>query len=192
MTRRTKITLAAAGIVLLAAIALVLWWLRPKPAPLPNQPNIPTVGGLNATGVGTGPGATNTAPPLLTKEPQTQSTLTAIAVTFAERWGSYSNQANFETLRDARELMSARLRAAADAQIAAGAPKNAVFYGVTTRALGAQIITLDAAEASAQVLVSTQRTETTATGDQVTYTGLLLQLLNTADGWRVDTAEWQK
>lgn len=192
MTRRSKLITAIVVIVVLAIIALIWWWLRPKPVPLPGRPALPTVGGLNASGVGTGPGAVNAAPPLLTKQPQTQSALTAVAVTFAERWGSYSNQANFENLRDARELMSARMRAAADAQIAAGAPKNAAFYGVTTRALGAQIITLDAAEANAQVLVSTQRAETTATGDALTYVGLLLQLVNTADGWRVDSAEWQK
>lgn len=191
MTRRSKIIIIViVGVLLIAGI--LLWWLWSRPAATPGQPSIPTVGGLNATGVAGGVSLTNTAPPLLTKLPQTQSTLTAVAVTFAERWGSYSNQANFENLRDARELMSGRLRAQADAQIAAAAPKNADFYGITTRSLGAQVITLDEDERNAQVLVSTQRLETTSSGEHTVYTGLLLQMVQQSDGWRVDGAEWQK
>ncbi len=87
--------------------------------------------------------------------------------------------------------MTQRLAAEAGAALERTLP-TAGFYGVTTKVLSAQIISLNAAETEAQVVVQTQRSETKAgPSAQQFYRKLTVGLVQEPSGWKVDQATWQ-
>jgi len=196
MSRRSKIIIAVIAIVVvLLIVAGLIWWLimRPQldreavnanqglqiPAGLPNTP----------------PGSVNT-PEALLGEPELEAGLKAIALTFAERFGSYSNQGNFSNLDDLIDLMTVRMKAWSDNYIATNKllpGDDPDYYGVTTKALSVQILNFDKSLGRSEVTVSTQRQEARGNtiNPRIFYQDLNLDLVDSGDGWKVDRAEWQ-
>lgn len=193
MERRTKLIILVV-IAVAVILGLILLALAPRPAPRP-QPTptpagdtIPVVGGSPLPDFSPGP-APGGSP--VTREPATQATLQALAVTFAERYGSYSSDSRLENLRQLKPLATAEWYAQAEAKLRATLPTSG-FYGVTTRALSAQIIALDEQETEAQVVVQTQRSETRGgVAAQQFYQPLAMTLVKHGQGWRVRQADWQ-
>lgn len=191
MERRTKliILIVVAVAVMLGLILLALAprpTSRPQPTPTPGA-GIPVVGG-SPTGGSLVPAA---RPSPLTKEPTTQATLEALALTFTERYGSYSSDSGLENLRQLEPVATAEWFAQAEAKLRASLPSSG-FYGVTTIALSAQIIALDEPEREAQVVVQAQRSETrTGQGGNQFYQQLTLTMVKHELGWKVRQAEWQ-
>ena len=193
MERRTKLIILVV-IAVVVMLGLVLLALAPRPVatpqPQPTPPSsaIPVVGGSPLPGESP---AVAVQPSPVTKEPATQTTLQAFAVTFAERYGSYSTDGTLENLRQLKPLMTAEGFAHAEQKLRSSLPTNS-FYGVTTRALSAQIIALDEQETEAQLVVQTQRSETrTGLTAQQFYQPLSVTVVKTQNGWRVKLAEWQ-
>ena len=71
--------------------------------------------------------------------------------------------------------------------------ENQSFYGITTKALNAQIINLNDEETNASVLVSVQRAEIVgqATGPRVFYQKILVGLVKLGNSWLVNNLEWR-
>ena len=72
--------------------------------------------------------------------------------------------------------------------------QNTAFYGVTTKSLKEEIITLSDDESSAQVLVSTQQEEfgsQVASRGKIIYKRLMLDFKKVDNSWKVDSAQWQ-
>lgn len=196
MSRRTKIIIGIiiALVVILLLIIGILWWLnyvKKKAEPLTNVNEgiqIPTT-----------PSSASAGLPEMTSpvgEPQLEATLKAIAFTFAERFGSYSNQGNFSNLEALRDLMTVKMKAWADNYQATEKVKlaeNPRYYGVNTQALSAEITTFDETLGRAEIIVVTQRQEAKGTpaNPEVFYQSLKLQIVKTEVGWKVDSAEWQ-
>lgn len=133
---------------------------------------------------------------VFTKKPSDQSSLIAIAMTFTERFGSFSTQGDFENLKDSQYYMTEKLKAWSESYMEKNKNREegGEFYGVTTRALKADILTLDDDEKNAQVLVSVQQEENhgSQTGRGVIlYNRLLLNCVKTDGSWKIDTALWQ-
>lgn len=196
MSRRNKIIVVTAVIV--ALLILAFFALAPllKKTPQPGQ-NTDVNAPLNE-GLGTARDIVSGSaqPVIYTKEPSTQAVLFALAMTFAEKYGSWSSHGNFENLKDAKFYMTDRMKAWADNVIAEGAPEDGGgFYGVTTRALKPELLTLNEDETRAQILVTTQQEEFTgsvSSSGKITYKRLLLDFQKVNDEWKVDVAEWQE
>lgn len=126
----------------------------------------------------------------LTAEEQTTFLLQQLAVTFAERYGSYSNQSNFQNLRDVLPLVTDSFRRTLETQIAAGSSPGGEYNGVTTRALRSSV----AARGSsvADVTIKTQRETTMGTSEPTTsYETLTLTFRLVGQTWKVDAAVWE-
>ena len=110
---------------------------------------------------------------------------------FLERYGSYSNQSNFENLEDLYPFMTARLRAAEEARVLkmrAALPAGAEYAGVSTKVVSVTLLRADSI--SAQVRAQTQRREQSANGQRTFYQAAELTLLKAGEAWKVDGVEW--
>lgn len=195
MTKRTKVitvaVLVIVVLVLLVAVALAPGRFSSRNRGGPNG-NTPADENVGLPQAGTNAGVTvPVAPTPVTKEPGTQSTLEALAKTFAERYGSYSSHSGLSNLRELQPIMTSRMAASAAAALPQARPDSG-FYGVTTKVLSVQIIALNEAETEAQLAVQTQRSETrTGQGAQQSYRKLTVSLIKESGGWKVDQATWQ-
>lgn len=197
MSRRNKILIVA--IILILIILALIYWLVLAP-----KFNIPG-GGTNAN--------TNTPPPPLALAPvnipstappvevsdaeKLRSDLSRLAAAFAERFGSYSNQGNFENILDLKVLMTPKMQGWADDFIAgskASQGNNSVYFGVTTKSVSSNITALDEGIGEATVVVSTQRREASGTMSdnvKIYYQDLELKFKKINDEWKVDEATWK-
>lgn len=195
MSRRNKIIIfVIVALIILIIIFALIWWLLQRGAIQPpgvdtNRPAIepkklPVTSGL-----------TNISP-ISGEKPELEATLKAVAMTFAERFGSYSNQGNFENLADLQDLMTIKMKGWTDNFILeqkAALTDNSIYYGITTQALSATLVDLDESLGRAEVIVNTQRQEAKGStiNPRVFYQEIRLSLVNTGAGWKIDEATWQ-
>ncbi|MEY4745083.1 MAG: hypothetical protein RL272_1028 [Candidatus Parcubacteria bacterium] len=205
MSRRAKIVIAAIVILLLLLLG-ALFFLRTGGS-IPGMPE----------GVGGPPASGNAAPlpvnysagsfnanvavpvnqpaPVVPKKPDDRASIKVVARTFAEMYGSFSTEGNYQNIVDSEFYMSDAFRARSEAFVAdaRSKPGTGQFAGTTTRAVfEPQISALDAAAGTATALVKTQRRESGSTvgGDKVYYQDLKLEFVKKADTWKVDSANW--
>ncbi len=200
MTRRTRFILVAVAVALVALGVAAYLTLRPSAAPpapvqqpsataplapaaaLPSSPSVPT------------PTTTAPATPTFTRASERDilvQQLTASGGQFAERFGSYSNQGNFQNLTDLYPLMTDAMRQTVERTIAAAGAAPTGYVGVTTRAVSTRLVSLDEKAGSATVRVSTQRV--TQTGDAApttSYADLTIIFRKVQNVWLVDSALW--
>jgi flagellar basal body-associated protein FliL len=122
--------------------------------------------------------------------------LMRLAASFAERYGSYSNQANYQNMLDLKIFMTASFQQATDDSIRQMAAKNTdhrVYYGITAKAVSQKVLQFDNAAGTAKVSISTQRREATGTTDNFTAypQDILISFVKQAGAWEVDNAVWQ-
>lgn len=115
-----------------------------------------------------------------------------LAKTFAERYGSYSNESNFANLDDLEPLMTSSL-ANELAVMAANTDVSDMYYGITTQVVSMNIISMDDAAGTASISVLTQREEAIGgpTNTEVRYETLMLDLVKVNGVWKVDKVAWQ-
>lgn len=207
MSRNKKIALIAIIVLLLA---LLLWaWIALAPKAPGENANIPpdltnTTGGLNTSGnLNTAPQerppvSEQIGPPEAT-EPQEagdeRNNVRRLAASFAERFGSFSNEGNYQNMLDLRVFMSASMRAWADRYVAdAVADPSAEYYGITTRAVSTTLDAFDEGAGTAAVTVFTQRTERRglAQTQEVRYQSVRIGFITQDGAWKVDSAYWQE
>lgn len=127
------------------------------------------------------------------KEERAQSSsITTLAKTFVERYGSYSNEANYQNIRDVLPLMTSTFAEATEKELATKTiPKG--FYGMTTHSISVKIVTQDEETGTANVLVSTQRIEEngSAQNQLIKYQEIELSFMKEAGVWKVDSATWR-
>jgi len=123
--------------------------------------------------------------------------LKRMAISFAERFGSYSNQSDYENIKDLRIFMTAAMAAWSDGyieKVAAGRAATAIYAGVTTTAVANEMKKFDADAGQAEILVRTQRREATVTTGNAAnrYEDILISFIKENNVWKVDAARWQK
>lgn len=176
-------------IVLLAVIVGGAWYLnyRSRQAPAPAAP--PTASGQGAT-----PAPVQPAPaPAVPTTSRADRALQVAAMTFAERYGTFSTDAPYENITRLTSLVTPSFAQELAARITSAVATGAGgYYGVTTRALSAVIET--ASGASAGVKVSTQRQESfnRQGAPRLTYQALNLTLDHSSGTWLVAGARWEK
>jgi len=190
MTRKNKIIIIVAAILILLAISILIWWLLVRNAgqtidqPVVEPKKLPAVTNQNNVNA------------VIVQDAEVEANLKSVALIFAERFGSYSNQGSFANLDDLRDLMTIRMKGWIDTFIAeqkVSAGDSSSYSGITTKALGVNITEFDESIGRAEVIVSTQRQEAqgTTVNPRVYYQDMLLRLVKTGSGWKVDEAVWQ-
>lgn len=207
MSRRTKIIIGAILAILLLLL-LAFLFLLPREGSITEGVNDvfgnqPQTGGLinstTGTAVGRGtdqPAANVNAEPPPPPPADERSNLRRIAAAFAERFGSFSNQSDYENIFELKVLMTARMQAWADAYVEQqrrDKQASAVYFGVTTRSISTELLEFDEELGTASVKVSTQRSEESGETLQrkVYYQELILDFIREGEIWKVDAAIWQ-
>lgn len=122
--------------------------------------------------------------------------LMRMAASFAERFGSYSNQSNFSNIIDLRMFMSSRMRQWADDYVAEHRKKNAnndIYYGITTKAIAREITAFDDYIGRASVKVNTRRREavnSTDNKEKAFSQDVIINFVMENEAWKVDSANW--
>lgn len=124
-----------------------------------------------------------------------ETALMRLAASFAERFGSFSNQSNYGNIGDLKIFMSAKMQTWADDFIIREKQKNAetaVYAGVTTKALFQEVKKFDEQAGAAEILVKTRRKETAGDIDNPAfYQDIIIKFIKEKGEWKVDSAEWQ-
>ena len=196
MTKRNKIILGiVATVIILLIIGLLWWWfnrgtdeaITPTVNTNPSDIQIPATLPTASSGL---PDSADS--PELRSD--TQATLKAIAFTFAERFGSYSNEVFFANLDDSADLMTAKMKTwVQNYKLAQRNTDNNQYYGITTKAISAEITEFDQDFNRAEVIVSTQREESiiSTSNPRVFYQKLKLSMTQVNEAWKIDAADWQ-
>ena len=121
-----------------------------------------------------------------------ENQLLAIARTFTERYGSFSNQGGFLNLLDLEPIVTISLWH--DLEDSHNEQKNLAskeYFGITTRALSLKILETD--ENSARISAQTQREEGRGSPPvkRVYYEELELSLVNSGGRWLVESSRWK-
>jgi len=184
--RAISIVLIAIAIILFLAFVLSALFLRPKATPAPVAQPQPTA---------QQPAPTTVSGEMLKQENATRngaSELISFAKLFAERYGSYSNQANFQNIRDVIPLMSASFGSVTEkALLNKKAPEG--FYGITTRVITVKVVSKDETAGTATIDLTTQREEekTSAQNTSVKYQDIEMTFVKESGVWKVDSATWR-
>lgn len=205
MSGRGKLIVVLLVLLLIVLLAYFLWKRVAAPVQIPVAPvedirsgqpaaqpgTLPTISrtsdaGILADIVGTQPAAAPAA--------STQSAAGLFAASFAERFGSYSNQGNFENIDELKIQMTDAVQRWADGYKQQLRQQHGFdsYYGVETKALSTTVTAQDADGMSATVIVKTQRQEFTGTdAARVFYQDMRLELATQAGEWRVSGVYWQ-
>jgi hypothetical protein len=194
MSRYLKIAFISL-IIILVIVAILLLFLRRQTTPVPSPVNTNTnVNAAPAVGLNVNVPAIPSPP--VTDEEKSKTDLARLASAFVERFGSYSNQSDFENITDLEVFMTERMQTWARDFIEksrAEKPDTSIYWGVTTRALKTEILNFDESLGKTEILVSTQRREAvgTTTNAKVYYQDISLKFAKEGGAWKVDEATWK-
>ncbi len=142
--------------------------------------------------------ATFTAEPAknLSPEEVKQEDIKRMAASFAERFGSFSNQSNYSNIEDLEMFMTENMRSWAEQYIKEVTSKRddaSIYYGITTMAVSETAKTYDDDVGTAEILVRTKRREATGTTANASYfyQDILISFKKESGAWKVDSAYWQ-
>lgn len=174
--------IAGGALILLAVILLILTRKPPEPEEIlptteiqeEQQPKLPPV----------------------SQEERDKSNLLITAANFTERFGSYSNQGNFENIEDLYPFMTQSLKSWSDGYIEkqiAELPDFSSYYGMTTKALSYDFLIFDDSAGYAKVKVSTQRIESSNSMENgiIFYQDAEIEFAKIAGAWKVDGIWWK-
>ncbi len=118
-----------------------------------------------------------------------------LAMSFAERFGSFSNQSDYRNITDTQLFMTSSLRKWSETYVNRLRQENPVesYYSIRTISLSTRTIKYNENAGEAEILVSTYRTEDKEGVDGVKnyQQDLLLELKKENDIWKVNAIYWQ-
>ncbi|MFA6272358.1 MAG: hypothetical protein WC693_04640 [Patescibacteria group bacterium] len=136
----------------------------------------------------------NTNSPTSDVNASVETLLKPIARNFAERFGSYSSDSNFENITKLGIYMSTSLKKWAENYVAEQQAKTSpddAYYGVTTRALSITTDLINEDAGKAEFTVSTQRNQTKLNEDsEIIYQNIKLKFILENNEWKVNEADW--
>ncbi|MDD5528184.1 MAG: hypothetical protein PHO56_04430 [Patescibacteria group bacterium] len=189
-------------IILLLIVAYFLFMFKFPGAVIPQPVKTPVVTSTNNNLQNSAPPAAapatpakNPSAPPASSDTITQNNLVKIAESFAARLGSYSNQANFDNIKELKLYMTASMQSWADKYIAANqkAAYSGIYQGVTTQAISAEIANFDNAKGRADIIVHTQKVSVNGTSSPVTtQQDITITFVKQNNNWLVDNAVWKK
>lgn len=185
MDDKKKRVLFIAGILVLIAILLLLFWPREKTSAPPRE-ETPAAAPAPAA-------EPSLVAPLVERSvpSPTQASAEAVARTFAERFASFSAESRFANIRDLYPVMTDRFVVEQEGAIAI-APTSNEYYGVTSKIVSLTTVSLE--NGSAVIEASLQRIEArgSAQNAETKYETLRLDLVFENGTWLVDGVAWSK
>jgi hypothetical protein len=126
----------------------------------------------------------------------TADDLGKLAMSVTERFGSFSSQSNYSNLTDLKIIMTESLGTWVDTYVGSLRKEHGSesYYGIVTKAINYQVLEFDAQAGRAEIVVSTQRQESTGEmfgGDPYSQ-DLRLVFLEVNGDWLFDAAYWSK
>lgn len=122
--------------------------------------------------------------------------LQRIASSFAERYGSFSNQSDYTNFESLYAFMTASFVAQTKntvQQDRAKAHDNTVYYGITTKRVSVQTLAYDTDAGTARLSVQTLRHESVGSTTSRTYPESMTITMQKENGvWKVSAAEWDQ
>jgi len=185
MTIKTKVVIIiVAGIIIIAAIIGGFLWLSrgdklPESAPAPKvEINAPSA-------------AVKIAPP--TEAEKQAASVGAVAKTFVERFGSYSNQSGYLNFTELKALTTETFAAWLQSSYVPKLKKEhdpaGYYYEIST---AAPVLTPGEQSATAaKFVITTQRIEKTDNAEKTFQQDIVLELKKVGEEWLVDGAYWQ-
>ena len=134
--------------------------------------------------------------PEISRTDITREDLKRMALSFTERFGSYSNHSNYSNIIDLKIFMSKQMQVWADNYVnkfQAEKEYSSIYYGITTKAIQAEIKKFNDESQQAEVLVKTKRRESTGTMSNFStfYQDIIITFIEEGGVWKVDNAYWQ-
>lgn len=135
----------------------------------------------------------------ISKEPKIEQDAEAvkkIAMAFAERFGSFSNQSNYSNIEDLKIFMTKSMGDWAEGYLSdlkKSKSNNGEYYGITTKAVSAEVKSFDKTKGEAEIVVTTSRQETKGSVASAYFNQeLTLKMAKDGSIWKADSASWQK
>ena len=195
MDRRAKfIFLFAGGAIAIAAILVFIFWPSKAPAPASNVNRNASAGALTPsanTNANVGVNAPSAPRPM--SEAEKAATLPkTIAVSFAERFDSYSSQSNLKNLTDLAPLVTADSYKFLDttyrSKLIKTFPAGNAYFGVSARVVSVHQLSYD--ENSADFELNMQEVWS-GTVTAIKYPTLEVKLEKNGDVWLVNNFKWK-
>lgn len=196
---RKKIGILIMIVALIIIIAIIYFVFLRKPATTVNT-GTPTENGITnelpiATQVGTttpGDKKPNGNYNVAAEKPHKTNgdDLGKISMSFAERFGSFSNQSDYGNFTDLNILMTDNMKEWADKSVKDLKAKatSTAYYGIKTTALTYEVKNFDDNAGKAEILIGTQRQE----NNNPSYIqNIDLNLVKVNGDWLFDKAYWQ-
>lgn len=118
------------------------------------------------------------------------------AMSFAARFGSFSNQSNYGNFTDLDIMMTDNMKTWAKEYVSGlkSQKSSSAYYGMVTQALTYEVKKFDDNAGQAEITVGTQRRESTEkiNGGESYIQNLDLSLVKVNGDWLFDKAYWQK
>lgn len=131
-----------------------------------------------------------------TKENISEDEIRRLALSFTERFGSYSNQSGYNNIEDLKVFMTSKMRDWSDdfiRQANASQSDAASYYGINTKAITASVNSFNKSAGEAEVMVKAQRWETSGTAKNKAYYQNILVSFRVEDNtWKVNGVYWKE
>lgn len=190
---RKFITIIIIVAFILVAVILLIWLLTSQrpPANVNQNQNVNKVANVNLVNVQVNK---NVNRPQVKEEDKIKSELSRIASSFAERFGSYSNQSDFENIKSLQVYMTENMKKWSEQFIKSSqkaSSDTSIYYGITTKTISNNLASLSDKEAT--FTITTQRKEATGTTDnaRIYYQDILIKFAKEQGVWKVSEAKWQ-
>ncbi len=122
--------------------------------------------------------------------------ISKLAMSFAERLGSYSSQSNYSNIVDLQLFMTSAMKDWSYTYIERLKKENpnTSYYGISTYALSSQILSFDEKTGRAKIMVSTQRKEMSKdlAEENLFVQNIVIDLVKLDERWLLSGAYWQK
>lgn len=128
------------------------------------------------------------------KDNTTEQQAMSLAKSFVERYGSFSNQNDYENLLNLKIFMTNKMQSRVDDIIddyKNNASGNLEYYGIVTKVISTNTVSFD--KNDAKFLIACQRRENKAGEEQanIYFQDISLELKTESGSWKINNAEWQ-
>jgi hypothetical protein len=159
------------------------------------QTQVPIVNNQTIKPATTTPAVVKKVLPPPTSDAKAQRNLEALARSFAELFGSYSNQTNYINVVNSKLYMTDSFKAWADKYIATNeqAAYSGSYQGMVTKAITDKILNFDGTKGQSTVVVTTQRDpQPESSSSPLYYQDITITFIKQANNWLIDNAVWKK
>ncbi len=190
--RRRAILIVVLAVLLLGVMIAAVLLLRravakpPAPAPVAQAPAPAPPPQTAAARI------QNPLVPTQAEAPVGRTAAAQMAELFAERYGSYSNQGDYQNLRDLLPIMTDSYRKQTEAYLASAQTQpSQAFEGVTSVKVSTSVRSYGETDGTAVIAVTLQQEQTSGLRKSSGYRTLRMDLKRVGQDWRVDDARWE-